>query len=129
MFVLDKAHYPIDLDKIYYAASLFEGQAANWYTKYPPLINKEAALQEGRKFNSGSVWLTWKHFHKALKDSFGGSLSRDKAVMEWESLRQRPGKINKYLDWITYPVWRMGYSGELTEDKIKHGLTPPLRQL
>lgn len=29
VFTLDKAHYPTDLDKIYYAAGLLEGQAAN----------------------------------------------------------------------------------------------------
>lgn len=49
--------------------------------------------------------------------------------MESESLREKYGKLEKYLDWITQLVWQMGYTGDVITDNIKQGLTCHLRGL
>lgn len=43
VFALNKAYYPLDLNKIYYAAELRERQAARWCKNVHFLVNEEAA--------------------------------------------------------------------------------------
>lgn len=81
VFTLDNAHYSLDLNKIYYAAGLLEGQAAEWYKNVHLLVIEEAALQERNEFDRKLVSLTWKHFPKASKSSFGRSLTWDRGVL------------------------------------------------
>lgn len=124
---MDKAHYALDLDKIFFAAGLLKDRAGKWYETIHFLVNEDAATMAGKPFNPNSPWVTWSHFRKALSDSFGGSLTREKAVGEWDSLEQKSGHIDEYLDRISQLVWSTGYSGPIIMDKIKSGLTPEMR--
>lgn len=111
VFAHDKAHYSTDLDKILFTTGLLEDGASAWYESIHYLVNEESARLDGKDWNPDSPWVKWEFFRSALKESFGGSISRENAVQEWESLTMKVGKVDIYLDRVVQLVWHTDYSG------------------
>jgi len=128
IFDYHKQSFRKDMNRIDYVAPLLEGAARRWYDGIHPHINREAAMRKKMPFNKDSPWRKWSTFLQGMQTSFGGSLTRDKAVAEWETLRHYSGKIDVYLDKISQLMWQTGYSGEVIKDKIKKGLDKELRR-
>jgi hypothetical protein len=71
--------------------------------------------------------LTWSHFRNALSETFGSSLTREKAVAEWDSLTPMLGKIDEYLDRIGQLSFLTKYNHDVVKDKVITGLHKDLR--
>ncbi|KAI5837091.1 hypothetical protein DFP73DRAFT_601393 [Morchella snyderi] len=141
VFELDKAHYVSDMDKISvtacypiyedtfskthsstkqrrspvtisYTSSLLRDRASKWYETIHAHVNEEAAKRLGLPFDSNSPWRKWTHFLSSMTSSFGGSLTREKAVGEWRSLKHVAGKIDEFIDKSIELVMRTGYTDE-----------------
>jgi hypothetical protein len=91
------------------------------------LIHEDAARAAGVRWDPKSEWLTWSHFRNALSESFGSSLTREKAVAEWESLTHKLGKIDEYLDRIGQLSFLTKYNHDAVKDKVIAGLHKDLR--
>ena len=117
-----------DMDKIRLIVPLLEGKAKKWYEGLHPHIHKSAADRLKIPFDKNHPFRKWANFFDGLQMSFGGSLSRDCSVAEWNKLRHTPGKIDDYLDAILRLMWSCGYGGEVIKDKIKAGLSEDLRK-
>ena len=117
-----------DMDKIRLVVPLLEGDAKKWYESVHHFINKHAAMRAGVPFDKNSSYRRWHIFFELLRSTFGGSLTRDKSVLEWNRLRHREGQIDKFLDRISTLQWLTGYAGEVVKDKIKEGLTEEMRK-
>ena len=87
-----------DMDKIRLIVPLLEGKAKSWYETIHVNINKDAAARAGITFKKDYPFRTWEVFFSLLQSSFGGSISRDLAVLEWNRLRHQEGKMDAFLD-------------------------------
>jgi hypothetical protein len=117
-----------DMDKIRLIVPLLQGKAKKWYENIHVNINKDAAARQGIPFDKNSVYRKWSTFFTLLQTSFGGSLTRDRSVLEWNRLRHRDGNIDGFLDRIIMLSYATGYSGDMVLDKIKEGLTDEMRR-
>jgi len=71
-----------DMDKIRLVVPLLEGEAKKWYESVHHFINKHAARRAGVPFDKNSAYRRWDTFFQLLRTTFGGSLTRDKSVLE-----------------------------------------------
>ena len=117
-----------DMDKIRLIVPLLEGRAKQWYENIHVNVNKQAAARQGVPFHKDSVYRKWDTFFSLLQSSFGGKLTRDRSVLEWNRLRHRDGHIDDFLDRIIALTYATGYSGDMVLDKIKEGLTDEMRR-
>ena len=117
-----------DMDKIRLIVPLLDGKAKKWYETVHVNINRQAAARQGVEFNKDSAFRKWNTFFALLQASFGGSLTRDVSVVEWNRLRHQEGKIDAFLDRLIHLTYATGYSGDMVIDKIKEGLTDTMRR-
>jgi len=117
-----------DMDKIRLIVPLLEGKAKKWYENIHVNINKHAAARQNVPFDKNSIYRKWETFFALLQSSFGGSLTRDRSVLEWNRLRHRDGHIDDFLDRIIALTYATGYSGDMVLDKVKEGLTDEMRR-
>jgi len=117
-----------DMDKIRLIVPLLEGKAKKWYESIHIFINKQAADRERIPFDKNSPYRKWDTFFDLLRSSFGGGLTRDRYVLEWNRLRHKEGHIDEFLDRILNLMYAIGYSGDIVKDKIKEGLTDEMRK-
>jgi hypothetical protein len=110
-----------------YTVSLLNNLAADWYEGVHILIHKDAAQAAGVRWNLNSEWLTWFHFRNALSESFGSSLTREKAVAEWKSLSHKLDKIDEYLNQIGQFSFLTKYNHDAVKDKVIANLHKYLR--
>lgn len=123
VFELDKAHYRTEMDKIAYTSSLLRDRASKWYETIHAHVNQEAAKRLGLSFDPDTPWRQCPHFLSSLTSSFGGSLTREKAVGEWRALKHVPGKIDEFIDKSIELVMRTGYTDEVSiKDHILNAL-------
>jgi hypothetical protein len=126
-----KAHFRLariedDMDHILTAGMLLEDRAANWFGTYMCKVDSaEARRVHGRDAELDPVFRRWDKFEQSLRDSFGGRVDRDAAVMEWNRLRQK-GSIDEFLDDINRLMRITGYQEEVVKDKLRTGLTKDL---
>jgi hypothetical protein len=126
-----KAHFRLariedDMDRILTAGMLLEDRAANWFGTYMCKIDPvEARRVHGRDVELDPVFRSWNKFEQSLRDSFGGRVDRDAAVMEWNRLRQK-GSIDEFLDEVNRLMWITGYQEEVVKDKLRTGLAKDL---
>jgi hypothetical protein len=126
-----KAHFRLariedDMDRILTAGMLLEDRAANWFGTYMCKVDPaEARRVHGRDVKLDPVFRRWDKFEQSLRDSFGGRVDRDAAVMEWNRLRQK-GSIDEFLDDVNRLMWITGYQEEVVKDKLWTGLTKDL---
>jgi len=77
---------------------LLKGPDKKWYQSIPPYISEEGARREGIPFDLKNVLRTWEGFRQRLVSSFGGHSDRDRALMEWNDLTMKSGKIDHFCD-------------------------------
>jgi hypothetical protein len=65
--------------------------------------------------------LTWFHFRNAQLESFGSSLTREKAIAKWESSTHKLSKIDEYLDLMGKLSFFTKYNHDKVKDKVITG--------
>jgi hypothetical protein len=126
-FALDFAYYENELDHIFYMVSLLKDRPEDWFDGVNILIPKDATGAAGVHWNPNSVWLTWSHFRNARSDSYGNSLTSEKAVAEWESLAHKFGKSDKYLYNRGQLSFLTKYNYDVLKQKVIAGLHEELQ--
>jgi hypothetical protein len=121
-FALERKYYKLDLDKIRYTSQLLTDKAAKWYEAYHLQIDEKAAdFKRGYHVPLDPSFAQWDRFEASLRASFGSSLTRDKALQEWEDLTHNEG-VDTFLDEISRLMWTTGYADDVVEDKIRRSL-------
>lgn len=124
-FRLNPRSYPDDLTKILLAGLLMEEAAYDWFATYKINIDRKESIRVRGFWVNDPSFATWERFEASLRASFGGRVNRDKAVQEWQKLRQTAG-IDAFLDEVTRLMWITGYVGDMVKDKLKEGLSEEL---
>ena len=104
-------------------ANDMNGDLVKWYEAYHPKIDLAAAkrLPEGAKGTLDPGWSTWNVFIQSLRASCTTRVGREQAVHQWQELRQSDS-IDDFLDGLTNPMWRTGYTKKVAKDKLIRGL-------
>ena len=111
------------MDKVSLIIDLFEGDAKIWYNSIYVHISAEAALRAGVPFNEDNELRTWKGFRKRLEGSFGGHSDRDCNLNQWEVLKMKPNKVDRFCDELIRLAIVLNYDGLHVQDKARISMT------
>src|ERR1700759_1856655 len=107
------------MDKVSLIIDLFEGDAKIWYKSIYVHISAEAALRAGVPFNEDNELRTWKGFRKRFEGSFGGHSDRDCNLNQWEVLKMKPNKVDRFCDELIRLAIVLNYDGLHVQDKAR----------